>query len=94
MMVVVIVHRAWPMVVPHTHMAAGLYFTLLIMAGIGGMGRIQAGLASWGISRWQRLRGGRPLSAQEEALLILFGFTLVWMMTLALLLVMARTFPT
>ncbi len=92
-MVVLIVHRAWPMVVPHTHLAAGLYFVLLIMAGLGGMGRIQAGLAGWGISRWQRRRGDQSLTAQSEALLILLGFTLVWMMTLALILVLTRVLP-
>ncbi len=92
-MVVLIVHRAWPMVVPHTHLAAGLYFVLLIMAGLGGVGRIQAGLAVWGISRWQRLRGDQSLTAQSEALLILLGFTLVWTMTLAIILLLIHAFP-
>ena len=94
MMVLVIVRRAWPMLVPHTHLVAGLYFGLLIMAGLGGMGTLQAGLAGWGIAWWQRRRGDQPLSAQSEALVIQLGFTLVWMVTLALILVLARAFPT
>ncbi len=88
-----LVRRAWPMVVPHTHLAAGLYFGLLIMAGIGGMGMLQLELAGWGIASWQRRRGDQPLSVQEETFLILLGMTLVWLVALAVIFVLARAFP-
>jgi hypothetical protein len=75
-MVVLMVRRAWPLVVPHTALAAGLYIALLLIATLGGIGRLQAGLAGWGMAWCQRMRGDQPLTAQGEALLILLGFTL------------------
>ncbi len=87
------VHRAWPLVVPHTPLTAGLYLGLLIIAAVGGMGMLQSELATWGIAWWQRRRGAQPLSAHQEALLILCGLTLVWLVTLALILLLARAFP-
>ncbi len=92
-MVVLIVRRAWPVVVPHTDLATGLYFALLLVAALGGMGRLQAGLASWGMVWWQRRRGGRPLSTQGEALIILLGLAVVWVGTLALIIVLVRASP-
>ncbi len=88
-----LVRRAWPAVAPHTHLVAGLYFGLMIMAGLGGMGILQEGLASWGVAWWQRRQGDRPLSAQSETLIILIAFTLIWMMTLTMVLRLARAFP-
>ena len=89
-MVVLMVRRAWPVVVPHTDLAAGLYIALLLIAALGSIGGLQAGLVSWGIAWWQRQRGDQPLSAQGETLLILLGLTLVWLGTLALIVVLAR----
>ncbi len=89
-MVVLLVHRAWPVVIPHSDVAAGLYLGLLFMAALGGLGRLQGGLACWGLTWWERRRGQAPGSPQGEALIILLGFTLVWLGTLALLLVIAR----
>ncbi len=78
---------------PHTTVAAGLYLGVLLLAAVGALGRLQGGVATWALAWWQRRRGEEPLTVEGEALLILLGFTLVWIVSLALLLVVARAFP-
>ncbi len=92
-MVVLVVRRAWPLLLPHTDLVAGLYFALLLMGGVGSMGAVQAGLARWALAWWERRKGAPPLTTEGETLLILLAFTLVQMMTLVLLVLFAGMFP-